>query len=133
MASNLALYAENKVLELLVGKTAFATPTTYIGLFTGIPDEDGAGGTEASLGNYERKSTAGADWAAAAAGAITTANDLTFIEAAAAAWGLIVGIGIWDAASAGNMIFWMPLDDNKQVDIGDTFRLEAGEIDITAA
>ena len=133
MSSNLALYAENATLELLVGKTAFATPTTYVGLFTVIPDEDGAGGTEASAGNYARKSTAGADWAAAAAGAITNANDITFIEAASANWGLIVGIGIWDAASAGNMIFWIPLDANKQVDVGDTFRLEAGDIDITAA
>ncbi|KKN40058.1 hypothetical protein LCGC14_0737210 [marine sediment metagenome] len=133
MASNLALYAENKSLELLVGKTAFATPTTYIGLFTVIPDENGAGGTEASLGNYARIVTAGADWEAAAAGAIQNANDLTFAEATGAAWGLIVGIGIWDAITAGNMIFWISLIGNKQVDIGDTFRLEAGEIDITAA
>ena len=133
MASNLALYAENKSLELLVGKTAFATPTTYIGLFTVIPDENGAGGTEASLGNYARIVTAGADWEAAAAGAIQNANDLTFAEATGAAWGLIVGIGIWDAITAGNMIFWISLIGNKQVDIGDTLRLEAGEIDITAA
>lgn len=133
MASNLALYAENKTLELLVGKTAFSTPTTWIGLFTGIPDEDGAGGTEASLGNYGRIVTAGADWENAAAGAIQTALDLTFAEASGAAWGLIVGIGIWDAETAGNMILWMPLGANKQVDIGDTFRLEAGDIDITAA
>lgn len=133
MASNLALYAENKTLELLVGKTAFVTPTAWIGLFTVIPDEDGAGGTEASLGNYAREETAGADWAAAAAGAITNANDITFIKAAAANWGLIVGIGVWDANAAGNMIFWMPLTVNKQIDINDTFRLEAGEVDITAA
>ena len=133
MASNLALYAENKTLELLVGKTAFATPTTYIGLFTGIPDEDGAGGTEASLGNYARIVTAGGDWEAAAAGAIQNANDLSFAEASGTNWGLIVGIGIWDAITVGNMIFWMPLASNKQVDIGITFRLEAGEIDIQAS
>ena len=133
MASNLALYAENKILELLVGKTAFATPTTYIGLFTTICDEDGANGVEASAGNYVRKSTAGADWEAAAAGAIQNANDITFIECAAGNWGTIVGIGIWDAESAGNLLVWAPLGANKVVDIGDTFRLEAGDIDLTAA
>lgn len=132
MASNLALYAENKSLELLVGKTAFALPTGYVGLFTVIPDEDGAGGTEASAGNYARKSTAGADWAAAAAGAITNANDITFIECASANWGTIVGIGIWDASSAGNMIFWIPLGASQVVNIGNTFRLPAGDVDITA-
>ena len=133
MASNLALYSENKILELLVGKTAYATPTAYIGLFTGIPDEDGAGGTEASAGNYVRKSTAGGDWEAAASGAIQNANDITFIECAAGNWGTIVGIGIFDAESGGNMAVWMPLGANKVVDIGDTFRLEAGDIDLTAA
>jgi len=133
MASNLTLYAENKYLEHLVGKTAYALPDCYIGLFTVIPDEDGAGGTEASAGNYVRKNTAGGDWEAAAAGAIQNANDITFIECAAGNWGLIVGIGIWDAESGGNCRSWMPLGANKQVDIGDTFRLEAGDIDITAA
>jgi len=133
MASNLALYAENKMLELLVGKTPFATPTAYIGLFTVIPDEDGAGGTEVSAGNYVRKSTAGGDWEAAAAGAIQNANDITFIECAGANWGEIVGIGIWDAESGGNMIFWLPVGASKTIDVGDTFRLEAGDVDITAA
>lgn len=133
MSSNLTLYAENKTLELLTGKTAFTKPTAYIGLFTVIPDENGAGGTEASLGNYARIVTAGADWEAAAAGAIQTANDLTFAECTGAAWGLIVGIGIWDAISGGNMIFWLPLGDDKQVDVGVIFRLEAGDIDIDAA
>lgn len=132
IASNLALYAENKTLELLFGKTAFALPTVHVGLFTVIPDEDGAGGTEASAGNYVRKSTAGADWEAAAAGAIQNANDITFIECATANWGTIVGIGTWDAASGGNMITWMPLDASQVVNIGNTFRLPAGDVDMTA-
>jgi len=131
MAGNLAVYAENKVLELLVGKTGFVTPTAYIGLFTIIPDEDGAGGTEAVAGNYERKSTAAGDWEAAAAGAIQNGNDITFIECAAGNWGTIVGGGIWDAANAGNMIAWFDLDANKVVDIGDTVKFAAGAIDIT--
>jgi hypothetical protein len=132
MAGNLALYAENKVLELLVGKTAFSTPTAYVGLFTSLPDENGAGGTEASAGNYARKSTAGADWASASAGAITNTNDITFVECASANWGTIVGFGIWDAASGGNMIAWADLDQSKNVTIGDTFKFAAGDIDISA-
>lgn len=132
MPSNLTLYSANKSLELMVGKTAFVKPTTYIGAFTIIPDEDGAGGTEASAGNYARIITAGADWNSAAAGAIDNANDITFAECTGSAWGLLVGIGIWDAISAGNMIFWMPLGFDKQINVGNTFRLEAGEINITA-
>lgn len=132
MAGSLALYAENKTLELLVGKTAFATPTIYVGLFIVAPThEDGTGGTEASAGNYARKSTVGGDWAAAAAGAIANGNAITFVEAASANWGTIVAFGLWDAASGGNMIAWGDLDDNKVIDIGDTFKFDVGGLDMT--
>jgi hypothetical protein len=133
MAGNLALYAENKVLELLVGKTAFSTPTAYVGLFTTNPThEDGTGGVEASAGNYARKSTAGSDWNAAADGSIDNVNDITFIECASSNWGTILGFGIWDAASAGNMIAWADLDTSKEVTVGDTFKFAAGDLTITA-
>ncbi len=131
MAQDLSLYAVNKTLELFVGKTAFATPTAYIGLYLTLPDTSGAGGVEASLGNYARIITAGADWEAAAAKAIQNANDITFVECSGAAWGLIVGIGLFDALSGGNMIIRAALTGNKQVDVGDTFRLEAGEVDFS--
>lgn len=38
---SLADYAENKVLELMVGKTAFTLPTVYVALFTGVPGDAG--------------------------------------------------------------------------------------------
>lgn len=129
MSGNLSLYKENKVLEDLVGKSP--SVTRYIGLFTSIPDEDGAGGTEASAGNYIRKSTVAADWENAAAGAIQNANDITFIECAGGNWGTIVGAGIFEDESAGEMLSWFDLDDNRVVDIGTTFEFAAGAIDIT--
>lgn len=129
---NLALYAENKVLELIVGKTAFATPTVYVALFTVTPThEDGTGGTEASLGNYVRKSTAGGDWEAAAAGAIQNGNDITFIECATVNWGTINGFALYDGESGGNMIGWGALSVAKTINIGDTAKFAAGDFDIT--
>ncbi len=131
MAADLTEYAVNKSLELFCGKSAFSLPTTYIGLFLTLPDTSGAGGVEVSLGNYARIVTAGADWNAAAAKAIDNANDLTFAECSGAAWGLVVGIGLFDAISGGNLIIRAALAGSKQVDVGDTFRLEAGEIDLS--
>jgi len=129
---NLALYAENKVLELIVGKTAFATPTVYVALFTVTPThEDGTGGTEASAGNYVRKSTAGGDWEAAANGAIQNGNDITFIECATTNWGTINGFALYDGESGGNMIGWGALGTAKPISIGDTAKFAAGDLDIT--
>lgn len=129
---NLALYAENKSLELFVGKTAFAKPTAYIALFTVTPThENGTGGTEASLGNYARKSTAAGDWGAAGAGAIANSNVITFIECAGANWGTINGFALYDALGGGNMIAWGALNTPKAINIGDTAKFAIGDIDIT--
>lgn len=129
MAGNASLVYENAMLQLMVGKDPQVT--RYVGLLTVICDEDGVGGTEASAGNYERKSTAHGDWEAAAAGAIQNGNDITFIECAAGNWGTIVGVAIYEDASGGDMICWCDLAANKVVDIGDTFRLAAGDLDLT--
>jgi len=133
MAGSLALYAENKILEHVVGKTSFTMPATvYVALFTVAPTgEDGTGGTEASAGNYVRKSTAGSDWGAAANGAITNAEDITFVEAATTNWGTMNGFALFDAESGGNMIAWGDITVPKAINIGDAARFEAGDLDIS--
>ena len=111
---SLADYAENKVLELLVGKTAFSTPTAYVALFTAVPSDSG-GGTECSGGSYARKSTAGADWNAASGGQISNANALTFATPTAdwaPAGTPAVAFALFDASSAGNMLLWDWLGDH---------------------
>lgn len=127
-----ALYAENKVLELIVGKTAFATPTVWVGLFTVVPiNEDGTGGTEVSAGNYERKSTEGADWNEASEGLINNANNIIFIECAGADWGTINGFALFDALSGGNMLVWGNITVPRDIVIGNTVRFEPGSLNIS--
>lgn len=130
---NLALYAENKILDHIVGKATFAeVADCYVALFTVTPThEDGTGGTEASAGNYARKITAAGDWEAAADGAIQNANAITFVECASSNWGTINGFALYDALSGGNMLGWSALDAAKTIDIGDTARFAAGDLDIT--
>ena len=129
MAGSLSDYSENKVLELLVGKTAFATPTAWLALFTVAPTDAG-GGTEATGGSYAREQTAGADWAAAASGAITNANAIAF-PTATANWGTVVAAALFDAATAGNMLIWGDLTVSKAVNTDDTLSFPAGAIDFT--
>jgi len=131
---SLALYAENKVLDHVVGKADFESQLgdVFMGLFTVAPThENGTGGTEASAGNYARKSTAAADWNSAADGHIDNANDITFVECATANWGTINGFALFDAVTGGNMLAWGNITSPKTINIGDTAKFAAGELDIT--
>lgn len=129
MAGSLSNYAENKVLELLVGKTAFSTPTAYVALYTVAPSDTG-GGTEVTGGSYARVATAGSDWGTAASGAITNTEDIVF-PTATASWGTVVAVALLDASSGGNFLIWGDLAANKTVGEDDTFSLPAGNIDFT--
>jgi hypothetical protein len=97
------------ILAHIVGKTAlFTLPTAYVALFTAAGSDNGTGFSEVSGGNYARVATAGADWNAAAGtgpSSITNANALTF-PTATASWGNVIAFGLFDAASAGNLLAW---------------------------
>lgn len=88
----------------------FALPTAYVALFTTAPTDDtGTGAVEVSGGAYARLATAAADWSAPS----TTTDPTTISNAAALAfptasadWGTVVAFGLYDAASAGNLLAW---------------------------
>lgn len=130
-------YAELKILELLVGKTAFATPTAYIGLKTADPTDDNSGGTEPTdpTGAYERITTAGANWATAAAGAIDNSAILAFAESTAA-WSTgatpLTHFIIMDAVTGGNCLAHGSLTVARTVNAaGVTLAFAIGDLTIT--
>jgi hypothetical protein len=119
-------YLENKVLDHRLGKTAYTMPTVYVGLYTAAPSDAG-GGTEVTGGSYVRKSTAGADWNAAASGSSSNANAVTFVTATAS-WGTVTHFALFDASSAGNMLSWAALTASKAIGSGDTASFAAGSL-----
>lgn len=121
-------YLELELLDHVFGKGAYTPPTVYAALFTSNPDED-ASGTEVSGGSYARKSTVAGDWNAASSGAIDNANAITFTTATAD-WGLVTHVALYDAESAGHLLFYGELTDSKQVYSGDTVTIAAGDIEI---
>jgi hypothetical protein len=129
MAGSKSDYAEAKVLDHLTGKASFTMPTAYVGLYTATPSDAG-GGTEVSGGSYARVETAGTDWAAASGGATSNAAAITFPEATAN-WGTVKQFGLFDDASAGNLLYWGDLTASKPIYTGDTASFAIGEIDIT--
>jgi len=126
-------YLENSVLDHVVGKTAYTSPTVYIGLSSTTPAEDGTNVTEPSTGSYARVSTAAGDWNAAAAGATANANAVTFAQASAdwVAGADLTYLVAYDALTVGNELFYGLLTVAKPVLNGDTASFPAGDIDIT--
>jgi hypothetical protein len=122
-------YAENKVLDHMTGKAAWGAVTAYVGLFTAAPSDAG-GGTEVSGGGYARKATAAADWNAAAVGSTTNANAITFATPTGS-WGTVTHWGLFDAATAGNLLRWAALGASKTIGAGDTPSFAAGALTLT--
>jgi hypothetical protein len=123
-------YAEDKVNELLVGKTAFTLPSTWLALYTSDPTETGSAGTEVTGTGYARKATVGADWGASSGGVIANANALTFPQAGGS-WGGGSPITHWalrDASTGGNMLIYGTVTTPKVVASGDTPSFAAGTL-----
>ena len=119
---------ETNVLTWLFTGDAVTRPSAfYIALFTSNPAED-ASGTEVS--------TSGTAYARQSATFTVSGNEATNSAAiefptATASYGTVTHIGVFDAASAGNLIAYAALTTSKAIDTGDVLRLPANDLDIT--
>jgi len=124
--SSFSDFLENEILDH-VFRNASYTPaaTVYAAAYTVAPDDTG-GGTEVSGGSYAREAVT---FSAAASGAITNSGAVTFTTATAN-WGNVVAIGIFDAATSGNLLAWDAITSTT-IDSGDTLQINAGDLDIS--
>lgn len=124
-------YLENALLNATLNGTSFTgVATPYVSLHTADPTDAGTG-TEVSGGSYARTSASFAT-ASGTSGSVATDADVTF-PTATASWGTVTHIGIWDASSAGNMLYHTPLDASKTIDSGDIFKITSGNLTVTLA
>lgn len=128
MAGSLSNYAENKVIDHVLGKTAFTMPTAYLALYTVAPSDAG-GGTEVTGGSYARVAIASA-FGAASSGSSANTSQIAFTQASAS-WGTVVAFGILDASTAGNLLWWGDLTSSKAVASGDTAVFNTGQLTVT--
>ena len=122
-------FMENKIIDHMLRNQAYTPPATvYVALFT-TATTDAAGGTEVSGGSYARQAVT---LSAAAGGASENSADITFPQATAD-WGTITHVALMDALTGGNMLMHTALDASKTVNNGDTFKINAGDLDVTVA
>ena len=126
--SALSDYAENKLLDHVLGTTSFTAPSAvYVGLSTGSFGDDNSG-TELTGNNYSRVAVT---FDAASSGATDNAGAIEF-AAATGNWGSVGFYGIFDASSAGNLLIHGALASAKTIQSGDILKIDAGDLDITA-
>ena len=122
-------YLERKLLDHTLGTTAYTHPAqVYLALHTADPT-DAAGGAECSGGSYARQTI---DFAAASGtgGAVTNSTEENFTSMPACT---VTHIGIWDAASSGNLLYHGAVSSSKTVASGDTISLAVGQLTVTLA
>jgi hypothetical protein len=123
MAGSKTNFLEDKVLNLLRATSITAPATIYVALFTVAPGEAG-GGTEVTGGAYARTAVT---FSAPSGGQVVNSGTVTF-PTPTAGWGTIVGWGLMDALTAGNMWYYSDQTPNKLVSSGDTVQFAAGAI-----
>jgi|TARA_B110000881_G_C18540087_1_gene498049 hypothetical protein len=119
-------FLETEILDHVFAGAAYSAPSQhYLGLFTAAPGEAG-GGTELSGSAYVRKAVN-----FATSGATTSNNAAIEFPTATGSWGTVTHVGVFDAASSGNLMAYATLSSSKAIATGDVFRVPSGDLDIT--
>jgi hypothetical protein len=120
-------YLDNALLNAVLVNTPYTSPATvYVALYTATPGPTG-GGAEVSGGSYARTACT---FGAASNGSMTNSADCTFPQATAS-WGTIAYFGVFDNATAGNLLYYGSLTASKTINSGDQLKFAAGGITVT--
>lgn len=123
-------YLENVLIDHILRTTNYTPPATlYFALFVNATNDAG-GGTEVAGGNYARvavtranasfKGTHGSVSGASSGTGGQASNGIEIqFPAPSGNWGTITNMAVFDAASAGNMLFHGQLGQSKTVNSGD--------------
>lgn len=123
-------HARDEISDQVMNAVAGTFPASlFIALFTDLLDETDSG-TEVSGFAYARvQVTAG--FTTFATPTRSNDADITFAQASGGNWGNVQSWGAYDLLTVGNLWLWGPLTTAKQIDDGDTFAFEAGDLDVS--
>lgn len=114
-------------------QAAYKPAAVYVGLYTAAPSDAG-GGTEVSGNSYARVQVTQADasWDAPAGTPRATQNaGVVTFPTATGTWGTLTHFGIFDASTAGNLLYWGSLTTNPTITSGMTPSFAAGQLDLS--
>jgi hypothetical protein len=124
-------YTENNLINHIFRTGTFAKPLTlYVGLITALTDGETGTVTEVTGGSYARvaRNPLDANWNVSTTTG-TTANTATIqFPEATADWGTVTSLGIWDAATGGNLLIYSALTITRTITNGTTPSFGAGAL-----
>jgi len=128
---------ENNIINhFFMNQTSVAKTQHFLALFTGSDGIEANLPTEEVTGGAYARATV--TFTTATAGTSENAATVTWAEATAA-WGAITHLAIVDSVdgteygTSVNVMMWGALTATKTVSTGDTFKIAAGDLDITVA
>jgi hypothetical protein len=137
-------YLENKIIDHIFRATAYTMPAAiYMSLHTSNP-LDAASGTEVSGNNYARAALAPStsNWgntqnsgtaASSGTGGQTLNKGIITFPIPSGSWGTVTHFAIWDASSAGNMLFHGALTVSKTISTSDVVTFPVDTLSVTLA
>ena len=140
--SKFSNYTELNIIETTLRGAVFPVPTSvYLALFTADPTDANVTANEVQLAAwpaYARKdAAAGAaistGWTANADGVSSNAKVVTYAANNGAGVVTVSHIGIYDALTAGNLLYHAPLVSSKSLQIGDVLSFGIGAVTVTVA
>lgn len=120
----LAEATRNAILNAYARATSYSNPAVWVQIHTGDP---GAAGTANIALNTTRQQAAFGS--VASAGAISNSSPLSWPNVPAAE--TYTHVSFWTAATGGTFTGSDDLADPRAVQVGDTFTIAAGDIDLT--
>ncbi|REK68007.1 MAG: hypothetical protein C6P35_03290 [Cohnella sp.] len=131
MALAVSNYLANALLNQVFRNTAYTRPTTvYVALYTSNPTAADTG-TEVSGGGYARQAvTFGAPTSVNGKQTISNSAVITF-PTATAPWGTITHVGIRDAATGGNLLYYGAVDNPRSILANDIFKFLANSLSLS--
>lgn len=140
--SQFSNYTETNIIETTLRGAAFPVPAVvYVGLFTADPTDANVTANEiqvAALPAYLRKDAAdgaaiATGWTAASNGVSTNAKVITFAANNGAGSITVTHMGLYDAASGGNLLYHAPLVTSKTLLPGDVISFGIGSLTVTVS
>lgn len=125
MAGSKSNFLENAILDHVLGGGDYTRPATvYVALFTDTNTQtqrDAGTVTEVSGSAYARVSVTNnsTNWPAASSGSKSNGTAITF-PTPTGSWGTVTAFGVYDASTAGNLLYHGDLTASQAVASGNT-------------
>jgi len=126
--SQMSNYLETALINGTLRNTQYTVPTTvYLALYSTDPTDADAG-TEIAQGNYARQSV---DFVAPTDGVTSNSADISFPVATVDYLGDVTHVGIRDALTVGNLLYYAPLTTARTIIAGNQLVISTGQLTVT--